>query len=578
MSIELGEAMPSEEAMVSIDAFLSRTRIAYFSMEMALRPEIPTYAGGLGVLAGDTVRSCADLELPVVFVTLASRAGYFRQVIDSVGHQSEQPDRWEPARWCKPLEAMVAIVIEHRPVWIRPWLYVHASPHGHQVPVLLLDTDLDQNDEADRTLTHYLYGGDDHYRLKQEIVLGIGGIRILRALGFSLHTYHLNEGHAALLALEMLARTRATTSDRLEQESQYDVTAVRAQCVFTTHTPVEAGHDRFSYELFERILPDFIELDELKRLAGSDTLNMTRLALNLAGYVNGVARRHALTTAHLFPGYRIHAITNGVHAGTWTHSAFADLFASYFPQWQHEPEVLMRALQLPDEEIERCHQCAKSDLISLVKARTSIALDPILPILGFARRMTGYKRPLLLFEDLNRLKRIAQQRPFQVVLAGKAHPRDGEGKQAIEQIHRIAQTLRGEVTCVFVPDYDMHVAMALTAGSDIWLNTPLPPLEASGTSGMKAAFNGVLNLSVLDGWWMEACVEGVTGWSIDTRDERVARHAEDLYAKLGDVVLPLYYDQSARWRLMMKQTIANIACYFNSQRMMRRYASEAYLR
>ncbi|NRO96966.1 alpha-glucan family phosphorylase [Paraburkholderia sp. NMBU_R16] len=562
----------------SIDLFLLRTHIAYFSMEIALRPEIPTYAGGLGVLAGDTARSCADLEIPVVFVTLASRAGYFRQSIDADGRQTEEPDWWELRRWCTPLDAMVAVEIEQRPVWIRPWLYVHTCPHGHQIPVLLLDTDVDQNDEADCTLTHYLYGGDDSYRLKQEIVLGIGGIRILRALGFSLHTYHLNEGHAALLALELLTRTRTPASDQLESELQYDVPEVRARCVFTTHTPVEAGHDQFSYALFERLLPGFIELELLKRLAGQAKVNLTRLALNLAGYVNGVARRHAQTTAHLFPGYRIHAITNGVHAGTWTHAAFAELYTSHFPDWQHEPEVLTRALRLPDDDVWRCHRSAKADLLGIVKDRTGISLDPSIPVLGFARRMTGYKRPLLFFEDLDRVTSIAQQHPFQVVMAGKAHPRDVEGKQAIEEIHAAARKLRDKVTCVFVPGYDMQLAMALTAGADIWLNTPLPPLEASGTSGMKAALNGVLNISVLDGWWIEACIEGVTGWSIETRDEEAHHHAADLYEKLERVVLPLYYTDPAQWRLMMKQTIANIACYFNSQRMMRRYASEAYLR
>ncbi|TAM49983.1 MAG: alpha-glucan family phosphorylase [Paraburkholderia sp.] len=567
-----------DRTTASVTPFLSRTHIAYFSMEIALRPEIPTYAGGLGVLAGDTVRSSSDLELPVVFVTLASRAGYFRQGIDPNGRQTEQPDWWDPARWCTPLDAMVAVKVEQRPVWIRPWLYVHASPQGHQVPVLLLDTDLDQNDEADRMLTHYLYGGDENYRLKQEIVLGIGGIRILRALGFSLHTYHLNEGHAALLALELLVRTRAAASDRLEREARYDAAAVRAQCVFTTHTPVEAGHDQFSYALFERCLPGFIERDELMHLAGQAALNMTRLALNLAGYVNGVARRHAQTTAHLFPGYRIHAITNGVHPGTWTHSAFAQLYSSRFPQWQHEPEVLTRALQFSDEEVAQCHLGAKRDLLEIVKDRTGTELDPSVPLLGFARRMTGYKRPLLLFEDLARLTSIAERRPFQVVLAGKAHPRDTEGKRAIEEIHRLIRALRKEVTCVFVPDYDIRLAMALTAGSDVWVNTPLPPLEASGTSGMKAAFNGVLNMSVLDGWWVEACVEGVTGWAIGTGEAQEQDHAACLYSKLDDVVLPLYFDEPGRWCLMMKQTIANIASYFNSQRMMRRYASEAYLR
>jgi len=280
----------------------------------------------------------------------------------------------------------------------------------------------------------------------------------------------------------------------------------------------------------------------------------------------------------MFPGYRIHAVTNGIHPGTWTHPAFAQLYNAHLPHWQHEPEMLVRALHLPEDEIWRCHESAKGDLVRQVKEGTGVALDPDIPILGFARRMTGYKRPLLLFEDLDRLVDLASRRPFQVVLAGKAHPRDADGKEAIRQVHALARRLRGKVTCVFLPDYDMRVAVTLVAGADIWLNTPLPPLEASGTSGMKAALNGVLNLSVLDGWWIEACIEGVTGWSIGQDGDGAERHAAALYDQLDHTVLPLYAADPARWRWMMKQAIGNIAYYFNSQRMMRRYATEAYLR
>lgn len=563
-----------------LDPFLGRTRIAYFSMEMAIRAEMRTYAGGLGVLAGDTARSCADLELPVVFVTLVSRSGYFRQRFDGEGRQVEEPDPWQPDRWCNPLDAMVAVAIEGRPVWIRPWLYIHTCPHGHQIPIILLDTDLEQNPAADRELTHYLYGGDETYRLKQEIVLGIGGLRLLRALGFDLHTYHLNEGHAALLTLDLLNRWKVQPADRLSGEPPYDIAEVRERCVFTTHTPVEAGHDRYSYGLVERLLPDFIDLDTLKRLAGRDRLNMTRLAFNLSGYINGVARRHAETTERMFPGYRVHAVTNGIHAGTWAHEAFARLYQTHFPQWQHEPEILVRAVQLSEEEIWRCHLAAKRDLVAQVKEVAGISLEPEMPILGFARRMTGYKRPMLIFSDLERLEAIAAKHPFQIVMAGKAHPHDSDGKAAIRDIHEAARQLDGRVPCVFLPGYDMALAKILVAGADVWLNTPLPPFEASGTSGMKAALNGVLNLSVLDGWWIEACQEGITGWAIggDGDGASDGDHADALYSKLESTVLPLYHADPAQWRRMMKQSIANIAYYFNSARMMRRYATEAYLR
>ncbi|NML17119.1 alpha-glucan family phosphorylase [Azohydromonas sp. G-1-1-14] len=566
--------------MEQLDRFLTRTRIAYFSMEMAVRPEMHTYAGGLGVLAGDTARSCAELQLPMVFVTLVSRAGYFKQRITADGQQLEEPDWWRPEGLCTPLDAMTGVRIGERNVWIRPWLHVLKGPEGGEVPIILLDTDLLENDPADRELTHWLYGGDDAYRLKQEIVLGLGGVRLLRALGFELDTYHLNEGHAALLTLELLRRGAGPRDQASGVGPVYDIGQVRGQCVFTTHTPVEAGHDRFPYELVSRLLDSPVPLGELRHLAGMDAFNLTQLAMRLSGYVNGVALRHAETTQHLFPGYVIRAITNGVHVGTWTHPVFAHLYQQHVPHWQHEPELLVRALLIPEDEIWRCHQLAKADLLRRIAERTGVALDPALPLIGCARRMTGYKRPLLLFQDLDRLAAIAAKHPFQVVMAGKAHPRDGLGKQAIRQLHEVARALAGRVACVFLPDYDMELAQAMVAGSDIWLNTPRPPLEASGTSGMKAALNGVLNLSVLDGWWVEACIEGVTGWAIgeDRHDEPDAVVARHLYDKLENTVLPLYHGDPEAWRRLMRQAAAHIGSHFNSQRMMRRYAAEAYLR
>jgi glycogen phosphorylase len=558
----------------AIAPFLANTHIAYFSMEIALRNEIHTYAGGLGVLAGDTARSCADMQIPVVFVTLASRMGYLRQEIDDRGRQIDSGDPWEPSDWATPLDAMIAIKLETRSVWIRPWLYVVTSPIGNATPVILLDTDLEQNSPSDREITHHLYGDGEVYRLKQEAVLGVGGVRILQALGFEIHTYHLNEGHAALLTAELLRREIDSMS-----ETPCDVGPVRDRCIFTTHTPVEAGHDNFSYDLVERVVGELMPLAELKRHAGSATCNMTQLALNLSGYINGVARRHAETARQMFPGYHIRAIANGVHTRTWAHRAFSRLYDARFPQWSHEPEVLAHADQLPDDELWSVHQEAKVDLATFVKERTGVLLDPDRPLIGFARRMTGFKRPELLFSDLNRLRRLNREYPFQIVLSGKAHPQDLEGKLFIERLHQHIRELTGEIPVAFVPNYDLDVATRLVSGVDLWLNTPLPPLEASGTSGMKAAVNGVLNLSVLDGWWAEACIEGVTGWSIGAdAPGRSGEHAAELYEKLGSTILPLYYNDRQVWVRMMKEAISKIAAYFNSQRMMRRYATEAYLR
>lgn len=557
-----------ERSVSAIETYLPHTRIAYFSMEIALRSEMHTYSGGLGVLAGDTVRSAADLQLPMVFVTLASRQGYLWQEIDPKGQQVDHADAWEPEDWATPLPDVLAATIEGRDVWVRPWLYEWTSARGRKVPVILLDTHVDRNDLHDRGITHRLYGGDQAYRLKQEVILGIGGEQVLRSLGFTIDTYHLNEGHAAFLPLSLLKRESRTAA------GDNDVDAVRRRCVFTTHTPVGAGHDRFDYEDVSSVLGDFVAADRLKALAGEDRLNMTRLALNLSSYVNGVSALHAETTRRMFPDYRIHAVTNGIHPGQWTHPAFARLFSRIAPDWDVQPETLAGVVHLHDDDVWSAHMEAKDDLIALVRDRTGKHLDRDRPIIGFARRMTGYKRAGLLFSDWDRLMDIDRCHPFQVVVSGKAHPYDEGGKQLIHEIVR--QAHHAAIPIVFVPGYDMDIAKRIVAGSDIWLNTPQPPLEASGTSGMKAAFNGVLNVSTLDGWWPEGCEEGVTGWGIGPEGD-FGDHARILYEKLDDAVLPLYAEDRHGWIGMMKQAIARIGPVFNTQRMMKTYAKEAYL-
>jgi len=563
-----------------LDEFIHEPRVAYFSMEIALHSAIPTYAGGLGILAGDTVRSATDLELPMVAVSLVSHAGYFRQEIDAQGRQLEHAAIWELRHWAQPLDAKIAVQIDGRTVWIGAWLYVLEGHMGGRQPVLLLDTDLDENSSDDREITHYLYGGDNVYRLKQEIVLGLGGVRLLQALGFTIRHYHMNEGHSALLGLELLHRYARMPEFIRPGESLYNIPYVRSLCSFTTHTPVEAGHDRFPYDLVQRVLNNGFDIETIKRLAGEDSLNMTRLALNLSEYVNGVAKKHAEVSNAMFPGYKVHAITNGVHPYTWAAEGFRQLYDHYLPGWCHEPQLLMRAdCCIPEAAIWEAHVQAKQHLIDKVQALTGVSLQPNVPIFGFARRMTAYKRPDLLFFDLERLRAIARNYPFQIVLAGKAHPHDENGKHLIEQLHAHARALADTIPVVYLPDYDLALAQTLTAGSDVWLNTPLPPLEASGTSGMKAAFNGVPNLSVLDGWWIEGCIEGVTGWAIGDAAGMSDGNAQMLYDKLEQVVLPLYYGHSdGGWVKVMKGAISKNASYFNSHRMMRRYATEAYSR
>jgi starch phosphorylase len=581
-----------------LEEFIHQPRIAYFSMEIALRSEIPTYAGGLGILAGDTLRSASDLGLPIVAVSLVSRGGYFRQQLDAEGRQIEQPERWDPANWAQLLDAKIAVTLDYRRVWIGAWLYVMAGEAGIPQPVLLLDTDFPENSAPDREITSSLYGGDAAYRLKQEIVLGAGGVRMLQALGFAIRQYHLNEGHSAFLGLELLRSYRYASGDLRPGESPYDIPRVREMCCFTTHTPVEASQDRFPYAMvaqisggaigYEGAAPDhadgsgpLVDQETLKRLAGEEHLNMTRLALNLSEYVNGVAKRHADTSDHMFPGYHMHAITNGVHPATWTSEGIARLYDRYLPGWRHEPELLSRAdVNIPDAALWDAHVQAKQKLIGAVREQLGVELDMQLPILGYARRMTAYKRPNLLFSDLPRLRSIAREQPLQIVLAGKAHPRDEAGKAMIGQLAAQARQLRGAVQVVYLPNYDMRLAQLLTAGCDVWINTPLPPLEASGTSGMKAAFNGVPSLSVLDGWWIEGCMEGVTGWAIGN-GEAGSNDGALLYDKLEQVVLPLYRraaEPIRPWVALMKGAISRNASYFNSHRMMRRYGTEAYVR
>ncbi len=552
--------------------FLQGERIAYFSMEIALTDDIPTYSGGLGVLAGDTIRSSADLKIPLVSVTLINRKGYLKQELTGEGKQIEHPAEWTPSKFMNELPTEVNIPIQGREVRIKAWLYDHQSLAGGIVSILFLDSNVEDNTSEDRDITAFLYGGDERYRLKQEIVLGIGGVKMLEASGFKVRKYHMNEGHSSLLALELL------------RKNGMNLDKVRDLCIFTTHTPVEAGHDKFPYDLVQETLGEIVPLDVLKRLGGQDRLNMTCLALNLSKYVNGVAKRHREFSLKLFPGHHISAITNGVHSFTWTCESFRELFDKYLPGWANEPELLVRVAGIPDEEIWRAHMEAKGTLIEFVQQKTNVNLDRDVLTLGFARRATAYKRPNLLFSNLERLREINRKGRIQAIFAGKAHPRDWSGKQLIEEIYGYIEKLGNVMKIVYLEDYDMRMAAKLTSGVDVWLNTPLPPLEASGTSGMKAAHNGVVNFSVLDGWWIEGCVEDVTGWAIGpspqesiSEDERRVRELEDLYNKLEYLIIPTFYKKRDDWIRMMEDSIGKVAYYFNSHRMMRRYVTEAYL-
>ena len=554
-------------------------RVAYFSMEIALEQALPTYSGGLGVLAGDTLRSAADLELPVVAVTLAHRRGYFRQHLDSHGNQSESPAEWFPENSLPEAPARVSVEIEGRPVQIRAWRYTVRGVSHHEVPVYLLDTNLPENSEADRGLTDTLYGGDPRYRLCQEVVLGMGGAALLGQLypGIALQ-HHINEGHASLLILSLLERRLQGN----QAPAVADIEAVARQCIFTTHTPVPAGHDAFPADLARAVLGARIAgLLDSAELWHDGKLNMTYLALRCSRFINAVAHRHKEVSQEMFPGFPMSAVTNGVHAVTWTSAPMRELFDRFVPEWRRDNFFLRHACTIPLDEIREAHARAKRELLDEVVQRTGVQLDPKAFTIGFARRATPYKRADLLFSDLERLRAIAKHTgPLQIVYGGKAHPRDGNGRDIIKRIFEASHQLGAAVRVVYLENYDMNLGRVLTSGCDVWLNNPIPPLEASGTSGMKAALNGVPSFSVLDGWWIEGCHEGTTGWGIGGTRERPrdpSGDATDLYDKLERVILPMFYGLPYAYAEVMRNAIAVNGSYFNTQRMVLQYAYNAYL-
>jgi starch phosphorylase len=541
-------------------------------MEIGIMSDIPTYSGGLGVLAGDTVRSCVDLKIPLIAVTLVSRKGYLKQKIMPDGRQQEFSDEWDPSKFTDLIPNNIRIRIADRDVRLRAWLYEYRRVTGGTVPILFLDTDVEGNTQEDRRITDFLYGGDEIYRLKQEIILGMGGVKMLQTMNFDFKNYHMNEGHSSLLTLELL------------KSNKMNVDSVRELCVFTTHTPVESAFDKFSYDIVQELIQEEFPIEVLKKIGGQDKLNMSLLALNLSKYVNGVTKAHMEYSKKLFPGHYIRSVTNGVHSYTWTCQYFRELFDKYIEGWSNEPELLVRAEEIPIEYLRIAHDKAKRDLFDLVKESAEVDMDITKLTIGFARRATSYKRATLIFSELNRLRDISRKGGLQMIFAGKAHPRDMAGKELIKEIYEYKAKLKDEIKIAYLENYNMEIASKLTSGVDLWLNTPMPPLEASGTSGMKAAHNGVLNFSVLDGWWIEGCIEGVTGWGIGPspkevvgKDERRSLELQDLYNKLEYLIIPMFYEKRDDWESMMLQSIGKIAYYFNSNRMMRRYVTEAYL-
>lgn len=580
-------------------------RIAYFSMEIALEPGMPTYSGGLGVLAGDTVRSAADLHVPMVAVTLLHRKGYFYQRLDAGGLQREEPVEWVVDDFLKETPARASVVLEGATVHLRAWKYEVVGIGGFKVPVYFLDTDAAENSARHRTLTYFLYGGDQHYRLCQEVILGIGGVRMLLALGYEkLERFHMNEGHASLLTLELLTEEAKKAGRR--SIGRDEIEAVREKCIFTTHTPVPAGHDQSPMDLVSRVLKyrkglfdmsDALSVDVIRRVLRHDedvpdmesvfrpelTLNMTYLALNLSRYINGVAKKHGEVSRLMFAGYAIDSITNGVHAATWMAPPLQELCDRYIPGWREDNFSLRSAVNFPRQEVWQAHMQAKKRLIQSVNREANVGMDVDVLTIGFARRATAYKRGDLLLQDLERLKSIcANAGLFQVIYAGKAHPQDHGGKELIKRIFQARDLLRQNMKIAYLENYDVELAKMMTSGVDVWLNTPQRPLEASGTSGMKAALNGVPSLSILDGWWIEGHIEGITGWAIgengqekDEENDR-SKDASSLYDKLEQVIIPTFYHDRNRFIDVMLHSIALNGSFFNTHRMAQQYVVKAY--
>ena len=564
---------------------LKKNQIAYFSMEIGFRSDIPTYSGGLGVLAGDTLKSFSDLGIDVVAVSLLNEKGYFTQHLDEYGYQREEYSSWDFKNNLEKLDVAVNVFIDNRVVRVTAWKYSLVGVTGKSISIIFLDTNLPDNHDDDRGLTSYLYGGDNVYRLKQEIVLGIGGIKVLRELGYNPKKYHMNEGHAAFLILELYRELHSLSGEQGVYEDEKKL-ILQQLCSFTTHTPVAAGHDEFPNDLVTKFLGPVLPKAIFDVVTRDGKFSMTRLALNYSSYVNSVARKHQEVSARMFPEFEIDYITNGVHSTTWTCDRIASLFDKHIIDWRVNPLELRNSHKIPLVELQKAHQKAKQDLFNYIEETQNIKFDVDVFSIGFARRATGYKRAELLFRNVDWLKNISRTvGKIQLVFAGKAHPHDDGGKHVIQRIIKLSEELAPTVNIVFLENYNMDVSAKMVAGVDVWLNTPKRPLEASGTSGMKAAHNGVPSLSIPDGWWVEGLIEGVTGWAIG--DEVLTEQddfkideldARSLYEKLEKHVIPLYYNDPMAYVAIMRNTIAINAAYFNTHRMVNQYLVRAYAR
>ncbi len=541
-------------------------KISYFSAEIGISSSLPTYSGGLGVLAGDHIKAAADAGLPMCAMTLLYKEGYFKQRIDEDGVQTETYPSFDPFPMLKKLSKRFTLKLRDRDVWIQAYEYKYRGLNGHEIPIYFLDTDVKDNFPDDRKITLRLYSGDKDHRILQEAILGFGGIQLLESLGINgdIETYHMNEGHCSFLTLGLLEKYRGNRDE------------VRKRCHFTTHTPVEAGHDHFAKERCEKLLHGLLPQNlELPSLVQNRRWHMTELGLYFSRTANGVSQLHGKVAGEQFPDFKIDAITNGVYHPYWVSKEMRELYNHYIPGWKHSPHLLDEIDSVPGEEFWEMHQSNKHFLLGYANSQTGKALAEDTLTLGFARRAAEYKRARLIFNDLPRLIELGQGK-LQIIFAGKAHPKDKLGKAIIQDIVEKSNELYGKVKVVFLENYNMWLGKLITSGVDVWVNTPLRPNEASGTSGMKAALNGIPNLSILDGWWAEACVHNVNGWAIG--DPKIAddnKDAADFYAILESFVIPSYYQDRIKWISLMKESVKTGA-RFTAHRMVKDYEDKYY--
>jgi glycogen phosphorylase len=626
---ELREYLGATKTWASTHAGPLRVRpVAYFSAEFGIHESLPIYSGGLGVLAGDHLKSASDLGLPLVAVGLFYRESYFRQRIDREGWQhaeyARSPAEMLPARPAlTPQGVPIVIEVPLSKEVLRAQVWEIAVGRNR---LLLLDTDVDGNSEENRQLAARLYFGDQRVRIRQELLLGVGGVRALRAAGIGWGGLHLNEGHSAFATLEYTRLLMELTGADFRTCAQ----EVAQSTVFTTHTPVDAGHDRFPPELVDDHLEplrrslglsqqDFLGLGRIRPEDHREALCMTVLAFKMSRYANGVSALHGRVTRKswqvLWPHHRedevpVGHITNGVHVRTWLAPAMQDLYNRYIgPDWRDhlaDPHMWSRIDSAPDAELWETHRMLKAALVRFVRrkvteqrtrngysedliAAAGTALDPDALTIGFARRFATYKRASLIFSDMPRLKKLLTdpKRPMQLVFAGKAHPADRPGQEVLRHVHEVTFNSELRDRVIFIEDYDINVGRHLVQGVDVWLNNPRRPQEASGTSGQKVLLNGGLNLSVLDGWWGEA-YDGLNGFAIGdgithvNHDEQDRRDSQSLYETLENIVVPTYYDKDEqgvprRWVERMKRTIRTLGWRFNTDRMVIDYTRECYL-